>query len=125
MIRLFFILLALSAGGSTASAQITIASSGAETARLEIRAEALLSMRPLAYRIIPDVADPFAGAIPETLLCELTMPAMAMPDNRTEARDQQGVFVGEMVLTMAGDWRMDCALDGKSYRFEIPGVRMR
>jgi len=99
---------------------------GGEPAQLSI-ASPLLSMKPLPFRI--ELKEPENRLRPESLQCELDMPAMPMPENRVQALRADQAFEGEMVLTMAGDWRMRCASKdepaSRLWRFDIPGVRLR
>jgi hypothetical protein len=46
---------------------------------------------------------PMGGA---TVLCDMTMPAMMMPPNRPQAVEiDPGVYVADVLFTMAGDWQ--------------------
>ncbi len=71
---------------------------------------------------------PLTGA---EVACDLTMPAMPMPVNRPRLRESRpGVYVGEAIFTMAGDWEasFDIRLPGGGSGrlvFAIEEVRLR
>lgn len=51
--------------------------------------------------------------------CDLTMPAMPMPPNRPLLRPDNGTLVGEAIFTMAGAWRIGCAVDYADHSSEL------
>jgi len=74
---------------------------------LELQAAPLVSMTPTPFRLT--LLDPRGVEIRQAKVnCELTMPAMPMPENRVEARWDGEVYRGEAVFTMAGKWRAAC-----------------
>jgi len=81
------------------------------TAVLEFSAAPLVSMTTIPFRLELKRADgsPLTGA---DVACDLTMPAMPMPENRPAAREMQpGNYRGEAVFTMAGAWQAACAIE--------------
>jgi hypothetical protein len=62
-------------------------------------------MRKASFAIT--IADregvPVGGA---AVLCDMTMPSMMMPVNRPQVSEQgSGIYVAEVLFTMAGDWQ--------------------
>ena len=69
----------------------------------------LVTMQPTRLEL-QLTADP---ALPLVLRgrCDLTMPAMPMPPNRPTLRPLGTSLVGEAIFTMAGNWRVSCAVE--------------
>ena len=79
---------------------------------LEVQAEELVTMTALPFRLLlKDAAgQPLAGG---KVACDLSMPSMAMPENRPKISARDGAYVGVMILTCTmGDWRMTCTAEG-------------
>ena len=99
-------------------------------ATLEIQADELVTMSPLSFRLIlKDAAGkPLTGVKVD---CALSMPSMAMPENRPKVIERDGAYLGEMILTCTmGDWRMTCDAAGAKgehwiMNFDIGTARMK
>ena len=79
----------------------------------------LVSMSATPFRLELKGADglPQAGA---SVRCDLTMPAMAMPENRPELREvAPGIYAGEAIFTMAGAWQAAFAVERPEWGKEI------
>jgi hypothetical protein len=61
----------------------------------------------------------------------MSMPSMAMPENRPKVTEHDGAYAGEMIFTCAmGAWQINCLAekaDGnrQSMTFDIERVRMK
>jgi len=89
------------------------------TAELEFAAAPLVSMSAIPFRLELKGADGTAqgGA---TIRCDLTMPAMAMPENRPALKEvSPGVYAGKAVFTMAGAWQATFSADRPDWGREI------
>lgn len=99
-------------------------------ATLELQADALVTMTALPFRLIirDETGRPVTGA---QVGCELSMPAMVMPENRPKIVERDGAYAGEMILTCTmGDWRMACVAtqaDGqrRTISFDLGTARLR
>lgn len=100
------------------------------SAVLEMYADDLVTMTAIPFRLtIRDATGrPVTGA---KVNCDLTMPAMTMPENRPQVAERDGGYRGELVFTCAmGAWRISCLAekaDGSRQRmtFDIDKVRMQ
>jgi hypothetical protein len=100
------------------------------SAILEFQADELVTMTPILFRLfIADASGrPLTGA---KVSCDMTMPSMAMPENRPRATERDGAYAGEMIFTCAmGAWRIACTAektDGsrQTVTFDIDKVRMK
>jgi len=72
---------------------------------LTFAAAPLVTMRPTPFRLV--LFDPRGRrtTAPE-IACDLTMPAMPMPDNRPPLTPGETAYSGEAIFTMAGAWRV-------------------
>ena len=92
-------------------------------------ADPLVTMTPIPFTLKIQGADGREVRQGE-VDCELTMPAMPMPENRPEIAWAGEAYRGEAVFTMAGAWRMTCRtrpLSGfpMTLIFDIPEVRLK
>lgn len=104
---------------------------GPERAVLELETDELVTMKMIPFRLtIKDASgQPLTGA---KVRCDMTMPSMAMPENRPKVMEHDdGSYGGELVFTCAqGAWRITCLAeksDGSTQTaiFEIPRVKMK
>lgn len=104
-------------------------SDGGRDFSVRFMADPLRTMRPTPFRI----ALSAPGGQPLTraeLSCELTMPAMPMPDNRPAVTAEEADYSGEAVFTMAGEWRMACTVESPggprdAFAIAIPRVLLK
>ena len=96
---------------------------------LEIQADELATMTAIPFRLtIRDTAGrQVTGA---RVQCALTMPSMAMPENRPTVTESDGAYTGEMILTCTmGDWRMSCTATppapARVMTFDLGKARMK
>lgn len=92
-------------GAGKPTTRLELAGIAGGMAVLEYEASPLVTMRPVPFRLtLTNMAGmPIAGA---EVRCDLTMPAMAMPENRPTVRETEpGVYRGEALFTMAGAWQ--------------------
>ena len=70
----------------------------------------LVSMRPT--RLVLRLLDSDSGS-PAAVkgICDLTMPAMPMPENRPTLRAIGNELIGEAIFTMAGEWQATCTVE--------------
>jgi hypothetical protein len=100
------------------------------SAVLELDADELVTMTAIPFRLtIRDAAgQPLVGA---KVSCDMTMPSMAMPENRPRVSERNGSYGGELIFTCAmGAWRIGCVAektDGSRQlmTFDIDKVRMK
>jgi len=128
----FGLVLGLSPGVAwTAPVTFQSAVDGSGSAVLELDTDVLVTMTMTPFRLsIKDAAGtPLTGA---KVRCELTMPAMAMPENRPKVTEREdGSYGGELIFTCAqGAWRMTCQAEkgdagSQTMIFDIPKVRMK
>lgn len=81
---------------------------------LEFSAAPLVTMRAIPFRVT--LRDPQGAAVTGArLTCDLTMPAMPMPENRPEIRPDDSGYRGRAIFTMAGAWQAEIAVtaDGR------------
>jgi hypothetical protein len=87
-----------------------------------------MTATPLRLRLTDARGAPLTGAAVD---CDLTMPAMPMPQNRPPLHEEAaGVYAGEALFTMAGAWRASFVIrrpDGRSEQavFDIGEVKLR
>lgn len=114
------------------ASHIELAAKGAEpgSAVLELGTDVLVTMKKIPFRLT--VKD--AGGQPVTgakVSCELTMPSMAMPENRPKVTERDGHYGGELIFTCAqGAWRLSCEVappgrPKQTLTFDIDRVRMQ
>ena len=125
------LLLLLNSGAANAGPIRLQASDAAPgSAVLELYADELVTMTAIPFRLtIRDAAGrPLTGA---KVSCDMTMPSMAMPENRPKISEQNGSYGGELIFTCAmGAWRIGCVAeknDGsrQMMTFDIDKVRMK
>ncbi len=100
------------------------------TAVLELYVDELVTMTRVPFRLIFRDAGgrPVSGA---RVSCDMTMPSMAMPENRPKVAERDGAYTGEMIFTCAmGAWQISCVAekdDGSRQTavFDIDKVRMK
>lgn len=95
-------------------------------ASLKLSAAPLKSMTEIPFRFV--LGNTAIGI--RTAACELTMPAMPMPENRPDLECVDNSCTGTAVFTMAGAWRATFGLllrDGShaSIVFDINMVEMK
>lgn len=97
---------------------------------LELQTDELVTMTAIPFRLfVTDAAgQPLTGA---RVSCNLTMPAMAMPENRPKVVERDGAYAGEMVLTCTmGDYRVACVAENdqglqRTMTFDIGRARLK
>jgi hypothetical protein len=127
-----FILMFLTTPSFAAAASMPIqaTTNSFGSAVLELQTDELVTMTALPFRLIlhDEAGRPVTGAKVD---CELSMPAMAMPENRPKIVERDGAYAGEMILTCTmGDWRMACVAtqaDGhrQTMSFDLGTARLR
>ena len=129
-----FLGLALGLGSGDAwSAPVVFkaATAGPVSAVLELDTDELVTMTTIPFRLTLRDANgqPLTGA---SVLCDMTMPAMTMPENRPQVTEREGgTYAGELIFTCAqGAWRITCQADksggsSQTVIFDIPRVRMK
>jgi hypothetical protein len=108
--------------------QATATSSG--KAVLELQADELVTMTVIPFRLLISdaVGRQLTGA---RVSCNMTMPSMAMPENRPKVTERDGAYGGELIFTCAmGAWQINCLAekpDGsrQTMTFDIEKVRMK
>ena len=85
---------------------------------LKLAAEPLRTMTatPFHLTLTDGAGNPITGA---QVRCDLTMPAMPMPENRPAVGERDGFYWGEAVFTMAGDWQAAFQVAMPDRRLEI------
>ncbi|WP_027716232.1 FixH family protein [Desulfuromonas sp. TF] len=85
---------------------------------LNLASEPLRTMTPAPFHLmlIDGTGIPITGA---EVRCDLTMPAMPMPENRPKIREKDGFYWGEAVFTMAGAWQAAFQVTMPDGRLEI------
>jgi len=85
---------------------------------LKLAAEPLRTMTatPFHLTLTDGAGNPIIGA---QVRCDLTMPAMPMPENRPAVREKDGFYWGEAIFTMAGDWQAAFQVAMPDGRLEI------
>jgi len=95
--------------------QYSVTSNAGNTYVLNIAADALEVMKPLPVAI--SITDRQGAPVQDAkLTCSLTMPAMAMPNNKPpiKASDEAGVYKGVFLLTMGGLWHVEISANYSS-----------
>lgn len=112
---------------TVSAADTRLASTGDHGTRatLVLDSAPLVTMRPTRLEL--QLVAPAAPT--RQARCELTMPSMPMPPNRPTLRPLGEFLVGEVIFTMAGDWRASCKVDfvdgsGETFVFELEQVQM-
>jgi len=96
---------------------------------LKFQADALQTMTPTPFTLtIDDGSGKAIGGA--NVSCRLTMPAMAMPENRPRVSWNGNLCRGVAIFTMAGAWRMSCRVVSSAgpetvLTFDIPEVRLK
>jgi hypothetical protein len=85
---------------------------------LNLASEPLRTMTPTPFHLLltNGSGSPITGA---EVRCDLTMPAMPMPENRPKIREEDGFYWGEAVFTMAGAWQASFQVAMPDGRLEI------
>jgi hypothetical protein len=110
------------AGSSVPSSPVgTLAQSGSEfSVSLDVDPFPPRAMHAAAFTIhVSDLqGTPVRGA---TVECDMTMPAMPMPENRPRAVERDpGTYVADVLFTMAGEWEANVKVslpDGRAETF--------
>lgn len=110
---------------SAADTRLATTSEHGMRATLVLDNSPLVAMRPTRLEL--QVEAPVAS--PRQARCEMTMPSMPMPPNRPLLRPLGEYLVGEVIFTMAGDWRASCKIDfvdgsNETFVFELGMVQM-
>ena len=105
--------------------QMVIQTGVEKTGTLVFESSPLLSMTEIPFRITLSDSKEVVSAT-----CDLTMPAMPMPENRPALDCTDSTCTGTAIFTMAGAWRAACEfimLDGtsKTLIFDIEMVKMK
>jgi hypothetical protein len=104
---LLMVILILCACGGTVSPAPLTQTAGDLSATLEIVPYPPPIMQDtMLVLTLRDAGDsPVSGA---SVMFDLTMPAMEMPENRPEATEEEaGVYRTDAIFTMSGEWRID------------------
>jgi hypothetical protein len=85
---------------------------------LNLASEPLRTMTPIPFHLMltDGKGNPIAGS---EVRCDLTMPAMPMPDNKPAVQGKDGFYRGEAVFTMAGAWQAAFQVAMPDGRLEI------
>jgi hypothetical protein len=85
---------------------------------LKLASDPLRTMTPTPFHLTltDGTGKPITGA---EVRCDLTMPAMPMPENRPAVREKDGFYWGEAVFTMAGAWQAAFQVAMPDGRLEI------
>lgn len=121
---LLFLLLAVGCG-QPAPTQLSQARDGL-TAVLSMTPAAPAAMKPVV--LLLTLRDSDGRAVNDAeVACDLTMPGMAMPDNKPKlSAEGDGRYRAETVFTMSGAWRVEASVSRPSgetvftFDFEIP-----
>lgn len=117
---LAFIVLTAVFPGPAASAETRLEIEGIDGGKaiLNLASEPLRTMTPTPFHLVltDSAGTPITGA---EVRCDLTMPAMPMPENRPIVREKAGFYWGEAVFTMAGDWQATFQVAIPDGRLEI------
>jgi len=86
-----------------------------------------MTAMPFTLEVFDSSGARIAGA---DASCELSMPAMRMPENSPRIASVGDIYRGEAIFTMAGAWRMTCRIAPVSgpvtaLTFDIPEVRLK
>jgi hypothetical protein len=118
-VLLLSILLLLSAPALAAETVLNAADADGAAATLTLSSKPLLSMTPTALRLTMDRAHGDT-LLATSAVCDLTMPAMSMPENRPLLECNAIGCSGSAIFTMAGAWDVTCDVSfssGKTSRF--------
>lgn len=114
------------------ASHIELTAKGAEpgSAVLELATEVLVTMTPIPFRLL--IRDAQGQAVKGAQVsCEMTMPAMKMPENKPKVTERDGAYSGDLMFTCAqGAWLISCEVAAKGQpkkilTFDIERVRMR
>lgn len=114
------------------ASHIELTAKGAEpgSAILELATDVLVTMTPIPFRLMVKDANGqlVRGA---KVACEMSMPAMKMPENRPKVTEGDGFYGGELIFTCAqGAWKISCEVIRKdqpkqTLTFDVDRVRMK
>lgn len=98
------LLSAISAMAAAPGTDLEIGGIGGGKAILNLAAAPLITMTPTPFHLmLTDVTGaPINGV---EVSCDLTMPAMPMPENRPAIHEKDDAYWGEAIFTMAGAWQ--------------------
>ena len=102
---------------------------GGKRGILSFRSGPLQTMTPAPFTL--ELLDASGTTVADAeVSCEMTMPAMPMPENRPRVVLVGNHYQGEAIFTMAGAWRMTCRIAPSSgpktaLTFDIPEVRLK
>ena len=119
LLSVLLCLLVLSTPALAADTVLQATSADGAAATLTLSADPLLSMTPTDVHLALDKAHGDL-LLPTAAVCDLTMPAMTMPDNRPVLSCGAIGCRGQVVFTMAGAWDVTCDVtfaSGQSERF--------
>lgn len=113
---LLLLFAAMYAPAAAAQTQLEVRGIDGGRAILSLDADPLRTMTPTPFHLVltDEAGDPITGA---EVRCDLTMPAMPMPENSPAVREEEGSYEGEAVFTMAGAWQA-------SFRITMPDERV-
>ena len=118
-VLLLSILLLLSAPALAAETILNAVDADDAAATLTLSSKPLLSMTPTDLRLSMDRAHG-DKLLATSAVCDLTMPAMPMPENRPALECSAIGCNGNAIFTMAGAWDVTCEVNfssGKTSRF--------
>ncbi len=103
---LITMLILCSCDGTTSSAPLVQAEDGL-SATLEIMPDPPAAMQDATLLLTLRDAD--GNLVPgASVMFDLTMPAMAMPENQPKATEEKdGIYRADTVFTMSGEWQID------------------
>jgi hypothetical protein len=118
-ICLCFYLVLLSTPVLSEETELKASSTSGAVATLTLSAAPLLSMTPTELRLTTARAHDDMLML-TSAVCDLTMPAMQMPENRVDLECSPVGCSGQAIFTMAGAWDVTCETifsDGKPSQF--------
>lgn len=109
---------AISARAAAPGTRIEMEGIGGGKAILNLASAPLRTMTPTPFHLmLTDVTGaPITGV---EVSCDLTMPAMPMPENRPRVHEKDGVYWGEAIFTMAGAWQATFSVRMPDGRLEL------
>ena len=109
---------AMAAVAASPGTRLEMEGIGGGKAMLNLASAPLTTMTPTPFHLmLTDVTGtPITGA---EVRCDLTMPAMPMPENRPELHEEDGVYWGDAIFTMAGAWQATFSVQMPDGRLEI------
>jgi len=108
----------ISATAAAPGTRLEMEGIGGGKAILDLASSPLVTMTPIPFHLmLTDVTGaPTTGV---EVSCNLTMPAMQMPENRPAIREKDGVYWGEAIFTMAGAWQATFNVQMPDGRLEL------